>query len=800
MIATRWIKAWRDAIAARGRLATIVAALAASVAAVATMGVASAVLTREVPRNYLSTNPASAQIEIQGDVDAALLDQMRQLPGIAQADGAASLRGRIETGPGDWSPLVLFVVRDFATQSIATLHPEAGAWPPPTGTLLVERSALPVARHAVGDSVTIALPHGGTRNVAIAGSVHDAGVAPAGQENVVYAYATAQTMAALGEPVPLDRLRIVVAPGGGDVARIEQAVRGVAARLATRGIVAVDASVPPPRRHPHQPQMNAVLAMLTIFSALVLALGAVLAATIVGGWMAQQRRELAIMKAIGASTAQVAAPVLAIVLALSAAATAAGLALGLAAARAFVGAVAAMLNLRIADDAAPAGTLAVVVAAGLAAPLLAALVPVVAAARRTVRSAIDDHGTGAWTPGQGRLMRVLARVRLGDGAASLALRNTFRRRTRLALTLTLLAGAGAMFLASTALRSAWQDTVAQAARDRRFDVEIVLDHPAPSAAATLRAQPGVRAVEPWDAVGATVAGPDGLAIDHRYPDGGHGGFALRSTPPATTLVAHDIVEGRWLQAGDTDALVVNTMARAQDFASLRLGDAVTLVVGHRRVTLRLAGVVHESLTSGAAYVAPGTFEDATRDATIAPVLRIALADPGDADRAAPALAQALQRAGIAVRMTLPQKRMAEAQGAHVAILVVALGFIASLMAIVGLLGLASALATSASERTREFGVMKALGASRAAVARIVAVEGLVIGVLGAALALVLAWPLSAEVGRVLASISNQQLDPRSSPAATAALFVAALAGALVASIVPAWRAARWTVREALAVA
>ncbi len=804
MTDTRWIKAWRDALAARGRLAAIVLALVASVAAVTTMGSATAVLTREMPRGYLASNPASAQLEMQGDIDAALLDAVRRQPNVAQADSGAVLRGRIEVAPGQSLPLAVFVVRDFATQSINTLRPQSGAWPPPVGTLLVERSALALTKHRVGDAVRVTLPHGGTRVAAIAGTVHDAGIAPAGMEGVVYAYATPQTLAALGETVPLDLLEIVVASGGDDADAISATVRALGRWLAARDAVVVEARVPPPRRHPHQPQMSAVLAMLTIFSALVLVLGAVLSATIVGGLLAQQVRQIAVMKTLGASAAQIAAPLLATVAALGALGAAIGVPLGLAAAQGFVDVVAKLLNLRIADAAPPAWVLALVVAAGIAAPTLAALAPVASAARRTVRAAMTDHGATSTAPTDGRLLRALARTRFGGAVPTLALRNTLRRRTRLALTLALLAGAGAMFLACLDLRAAWADTVAQAARDRHFDLELVPEHTVDidAAGAALRALPDVRAVEAWDSAGAAIAGPDGLAIVRRYPDGGHGGFALRSAPPWTTLVAHTLVEGRWLRADDADALVVNSTARAQEFASVRLGDTVTLDIAHRRVALRLVGVVGESLAPGAVYVAPCTFVEATRDAAVTPVLRVALADASDAavNRATPAIVQALRHAGIDLRAVLPQSRLARSQGAHVAILVVALGFIATLMAVVGLLGLASTLATSAAERTREFGVMKAIGASQGQVARIVAIEGLAIGGLGALFALALSWPLSAAVGGVLAAISNQHLVPQPAAASTLALFAAALLGALAAGAVPAWRAARWTVLQALVLA
>jgi ABC-type lipoprotein release transport system permease subunit len=64
----------------------------------------------------------------------------------------------------------------------------------------------------------------------------------------------------------------------------------------------------------------------------------------------------------------------------------------------------------------------------------------------------------------------------------------------------------------------------------------------------------------------------------------------------------------------------------------------------------------------------------------------------------------------------------------------------------------------------------------------------------------LSLPLAAWVGRVLASIAAQDLAPRLSGASIALLLLALLAGAIAASLAPALRASRWTVRESLSLA
>jgi len=120
--------------------------------------------------------------------------------------------------------------------------------------------------------------------------------------------------------------------------------------------------------------------------------------------------------------------------------------------------------------------------------------------------------------------------------------------------------------------------------------------------------------------------------------------------------------------------------------------------------------------------------------------------------------------------------------------------------VVGLLGLASALSVATAERTREFGVLRALGASRGLALRVVLAEGALIGLASWAGAVALALPLSAVVARVLASIAAQDLAPRLDPTAVAVLLAALMAGAVAASLAPALRASRWTVRQSLALA
>jgi putative ABC transport system permease protein len=182
-------------------------------------------------------------------------------------------------------------------------------------------------------------------------------------------------------------------------------------------------------------------------------------------------------------------------------------------------------------------------------------------------------------------------------------------------------------------------------------------------------------------------------------------------------------------------------------------------------------------------------------------LMVVTGRPAAADQAqdAAALEAHLEQAGVHVRsIQLMTEEGDQVKNIFDIILVLAL-VMAFLLAVVGGLGLAGTLSINVLERTREIGVMRAIGASDGAVARIFLVEGEVIGLISWLLGALLSIPLSGLLSWALGTaLLQKSLTSAFSLEGAGIWLLAVIVLAAFSSLWPARNASRLTVRDALA--
>ena len=539
--------------------------------------------------------------------------------------------------------------------------------------------------------------------------------------------------------------------------------------------------------------MDSLLLTQGALGALSLVLSGFLVVNLVAAMLAGQVREIGVMKTLGASPWQIGGMYLALAGVLGALACLVAVPLAAVLGRAYARLSAEALNFELDERGIPLWVIAVQLASGALLPLVAAAIPVVRGCRLPVAAALRDHGIDPASAG-GAGSRALARA---SGALSrpllLSLRNAFRRRQRMALTVVTLALGGAVFLATLSLRASIRGTFDHVYGTlMRFDGSVRLAEPQTPAEleAVVGAVPGVERAEAWGAARAVMRDADGLLGNP---------LVISFVPPETAMLALPMDSGRWLRPGDGRTLVVSRGARERQ-PELVSGNEVTLVIGGRETRWRIVGEAASG--PGAAIYAPREALAALGRAGEADLVVFTAAAGGPPDGGAAVVRRVraeLEASGLAVasaQVLAANRRVVEDN------LIMVVGFLmvmAQLAIVVGALGLASTMSLAVLERTRELGVMRALGASHATLHAIVQAEGLVVALLAWAVAV----PLSVPMSVVLAQRFGRAFLPvaaRYVPEVSGVFWwlLVSVGASVVACAWPAWRATRVPTAQALA--
>jgi|SRR6201991_2129946 len=774
----------RDFWHERARTVLVILAIALGIAAFAAVMSSYAILTRELDRGYLDTNPASAVLRVDS-IDDELVAAVLQNPEVSNAEPRRTLSGQIKSGPMQWRNLRLFVVKDYGDIRINKLEPEKGAWPPATGEILIERDAFQVARAYIGDAVIVKTEDGVEQPLVVSGRVHDVGQAQARMENIVYAYTNLDTLVQLGEKPYYDRLNILVAENRFDADHIRKVAADVKSLIESRGHEVWRVDVPPPGKHPHSDLMGMLLLAMSSFGLFVLVLSGILVVNLLTAMMASQVRQIGVMKAIGGTRWQIARIYFSQALFLGIAAVIVALPLGLLGSRALCEYMAVFLNFNISSFAVPVWVYLLVAVVGIAAPLAAAAYPVWKGTGAPVRVALADVGLAQTNFGASWFDRALARISGSFRPLLLAIRNSFRRRARLALTLVTLAAGGLFFLSALNVRASMINTLDRMFATRKFDLTVTLRemYDSEKLQHVVRDTPGIRRAEGW----LTTEGSLG---DER--------FGVVALPADSQLLEPVIIEGRGLLPGDTDAIVVNN-ALAGRFFEMRVGKTVTLSIEGVEKSWHVVGLAREAFSPSVGYVPLNGIQE--QSPKMVNSLRLSL-DHSDEDSIAAvktSLDRNLERQEMRARSSTSQADTRFGYDQHMVMIYVFLIVMSAIIGCVGGLGLMTTMSLNVLERRREMGVLRAIGATPRIVWLMVIAEGLVIGVLSWAIAALFAWPVSKFVGDSLVGMMFRSgLDFTFEPLGLVIWLVVSIGLSAVASFVPAWRASRATVREALA--
>lgn len=436
MLAPRWRKVLGDLWSNKTRTLLVVLSIAIGVFAIGMVTGGREILMRDLNGDWNATNPASASIAAE-NIDDDLVATIRRMPGVADAQASKSVTVRALTPTGEWKDLQLAVIKDVEDLHMYVPTPLTGQWPPERRAIVLERAAVPFLGAREGTPLRVEMRNGDQYTFDVTGTVYNLGSGfPTSLSQVGYGYINDETAALLGVPETYNSIDIQVSERPFDEEHIRDVAEQVEAKIENSGRVSGGIFISKPGKYPADDFVQAFTLLLGIIGLFALMLSAFLVINTIGALLTQQIRQIGVMKSIGARNRDIVQLYLVTVLAFGILSLFVAIPLGVLGAWGLASFFVGLFNFNIATVAPTPTVLGLQIAAGLLIPVLAALFPIISGTRVTVREALGGPGLGKGRFGRGRIDRLLEKVHFLSRPMLLSLRNTFRRKGRLALTRT----------------------------------------------------------------------------------------------------------------------------------------------------------------------------------------------------------------------------------------------------------------------------------------------------------------------------------------------------------------------------
>jgi putative ABC transport system permease protein len=788
-----WKKVWRDLALNKSRTILAVLSTAVGIFALGFVINMSAMMNARIQEQTRDSDPAHIQI-FAALVDDTLTDSLRRQAGVAEVEAVRNsmIRWRREEEI-DWRDGSLTGRGDYADQRISIVDLTAGQWPGKKN-LVMEQQTMSYFGLRTGERIIV--EHGSTsRSVEIVGVVRSTQTVPPQYQGGQGAFfGTPETLEWLTGGREFNQINIRLEEW--DETRSEQTARKIEQQLKAAGLSVAGYDIHEPTFHFAQQIVDGIFIVLTGMGIISLGLSAFLIVNTLNALLAQQIWQIGIFKVIGATSGRVVRIYLGVALLYGVMAILIAVPCSALGAQVMVAWMLDTINVTAGSMRIVPTAIILQVVVGLVVPVLAALGPVVGGARVSCRQAISNYGLGGGF-GSARLDRFLLASQkaiplLGNAPRPvvLSLRNTFRRKARVALTLITLTLGGVMFITVMGVNLSLHRMLDVVLNDFGFDILLSFDRLERSEKLVNLAAgvPGVVMAEAWDIRGADIQ----LANGEKRPT------QVWALPPDSDMFHFNIETGRSLLPEDDRAILINRKVAQEE--GLRVGDTVTLSFGGRESDWTIVGLIINMNNGQRDSFVPLdalALETGSANRTAGVVVRLARSDLETEKAAIDLLRKKFLSEGLNPVMIMGVSMIQETNEYQFNLLINILLTMAVLAAVVGSLGLAGTMSINVVERRREIGLMRAIGAATPIVAGIFIGEGLLLGILS----WILAIPLSIPGGYLFTGALSEaivSMDYAFSIQGAVTWLAIVCVLAVAASLWPAIRATRISVRESLA--
>lgn len=791
------------------RTLLVVFSIAVGVFSIGVISGAYEIISNDMGVSYAANNPSNIELRTTG-FNEDVLASIRNAGGIKDAEARRVVNFRVRMGSNaQWVTIDLVAMESFSENKVNLLVPLEGQVEAKKNEILIDKKALEKIDVAVGDELIFELADGSLKSLKVVGIVQDASTGAGDFLAPPFAFTTMDTMQTLKQPDLYNRVLATVLENPDDLNHIRTIGGDLKDKLEKNGTTVTRTRVSERNKHPLSDTLNAVLGILLALGILIVFLSSSLIANTLSALLSQHLRHIGVIKLVGGRNRQVFYMYLTLIMAFAVLSLLIAVPLGGQGAYGLALFISTELNFSLLGYRIVKMALLVQIAVGLLVPLIAGFGPVLNGSRITVLRALSNDLTGDESkPQDGQQARVnwldWALVRMTTILARrgvqvprpfiISLRNTFRRRGRLMLTLFTLTMGGAIFIAVFNVRITLRDYVDQIGSYFRADVTLDFDrayriHEVEKFASQIE---GVERVEGWQFIGTELLNPDGTVAEN---------INLLAPPADSELVNPIIASGRWIRADDVRKLAISESA-LKYYPGLQPGDSIYLKVDGREEIWEVVGIFKFVGREGVLGYTPFEYSEQVLNLTDRSYsFRVVTTEHTREfqNLMAEELDNRFRAEGFKVRQAESGLASLDTVSESLDTLVVFLLIMAVLTAIVGAMGLTGTMGMNVLERTREIGIMRAIGADDRAVMRTVIGEGFVIGAISFVFAIIVSVPLTYMLATIVSiTIFETPIDVVFTYLGYAIWFGLVLLLSVLGSILPARNAARLTIREVLA--
>ena len=795
---TAFRKVWRDLWRNKGRTLLVVMSISAGVLAIGMIIASNTLMEKQLAASHAASIPSHGRISLTGLIDFDTLENLENLPGVVLADGRLAMGIQWRSSPNEpWREAMLRAMPDYENQKLDLIELYEGHWP--------GRDDVAVAFNQIDTFFVPGLDqpiyfkvNDRAREYPVEGVIRDpVGLAPPFDE-VPSFYVSTDTFVNISGFEGYSQVRITV-PEYSEAA-VEEAADQMERSLRRLGIEVSYVFPTDPHDHWAQGTMDGVGLIMTIMAISSLALSTFLIINTMNALMMQQVPQIGMMKTVGGLSRQIMSIYLAGVAVYGLLALVIAVPAGALAGNAMASWLLAFINVPPDPFTLVWQSLLLQLLTGLMVPLLAGLVPVLRGVSIPVARAISSYGVGQGQYGFRLMDLLMTRVRSFPRMVLLALRNTFRRPSRVAMTQITLTFAGAIFMMVLSTQQSFRFTLDQIFDGLGFDVILIFEQEqrVDEIIALTETRPGIEHAEMWIFTSG-IARPFEPKADAAYDQKA---IDVRGAPANSELYVPQIVAGRELHPQDGHAILFNQKIAGE--LGVGINDRVVLELpGYEDTTWTIVGLILDLGAQAGQQSVYVHMETLAEDMNMTGRARVVEVTGIDKSLAAQQqieqdLTDFFESKGLRVSYSTTALENKELANAQFDVLATVLLMMTVLIAAVGGLGLSGTLSINVLERTREIGVMRAVGASSADIGRIFMGEGILLGLLSWLVAI----PLSAAAGQqfvlALGQILDFPFDYRYSAQSIWLWFVIMFVISMTASWLPARRATRISVRESLA--